>query len=60
MEITIVCNDCDTPLYASRKLEGDKLTFTVTPCPRCIARKILMAEDQEWVRAKLLREGGEG
>lgn len=59
MEITIECADCGHPLSTYTTLDGDTMKIMVDVCPRCVARKILMAEDQEWVRRKLLKEGGE-
>lgn len=58
MKLIIECADCETELPVYHKLDGDKLTMMVEPCPRCIARKIMMAEDQPWVKKKLLKEGG--
>jgi len=57
MKLIIECADCETPLQTHTKLDGDKLTMMVEPCPRCIAAKIMLA-DQPWVRKELLKEGG--
>ena len=57
MKITIECADCETPLQVFTRLEGTMLQIMVEPCPVCIARKIMLADDQEWVKQKLLREG---
>jgi len=57
MKLIIECADCETELPVYHKSDGDKLTMMVEPCPRCVARKIMLAE-QPWMRKKLLKEGG--
>lgn len=58
INITIQCADCDNDLHTIVSAEKGEIRIQVEPCPRCIARKIMMAEDQPWVKKKLLKEGG--
>lgn len=57
MDVTIECANCESPMNVYTRLDGAGLTVMVDPCPVCIARSIINAEEQEWVRAKLLKEG---
>lgn len=58
MNIKIECADCESPLPTYTKLDGDTLLIMVDVCPQCVARKIMLAEDADWVRDKMLKEGG--
>ena len=56
INITIQCADCDNDLHTIVSAEKGEIRIQVEPCPRCVARKIMLAE-QPWMRKKLLKEG---
>lgn len=50
------CADCGAELNIDVALVGKgKVKITTQPCPHCVARKALLATDQEWKRKDLER-----
>ena len=56
MKTDYVCNYCGEELVVTPKLVGEYLTILVTPCQHCIARKALLATNNEWARKNMERE----
>lgn len=56
MKTDYVCNYCGEELVVTPRIIGDRLTLLITPCQPCIARKALLASEQDWVRKKLEKE----
>jgi len=60
MSLVIVyeCADCGNELPVTPVIRGERLLFTITPCSHCVARKALLAREQEWVKKDLQRKAG--
>ena len=58
IKLTAECADCEAELNITTIVSDGKIRMLVRPCPRCVARKAMVATTSEWGRIKIAREAG--